>query len=738
MSEKEQPTRQDQESPLDRLAAEIADGVEIDWARYRELGATSEQIRAFRSIAMLRTCPPGEDEDETSDIPNGYQVLELAGRGGYGRVLKAIDQSLGRTVALKILDPVLGATDADRKRFSREARTLAEIDHPNVVKIYSLNIQKREHAPPSIALALEWIDGHDLARIVDRLGPMHPVEATRVGIDLCSALQAMHDKSILHRDIKPQNLMRGRGGNIVLLDFGIARRITDEGQVLGSSAGTPAFEAPEVLAGGRPTPQSDLFSVGVLLYWLMTGLLPVHGNTAHEQRQATKSGHFIPLWQCRTDIPPRVSEVIDRAMALDPKDRPRTATQLGDELRSALIATMNSGSAQTGNRRQLPKSHLAMLTLGCLMLGAWAGNQVLPTGREELEAELLDLRTNREEARALEAENLHRWIIYPMQDRKPRNSVPDQEQIADGAYAFAVAYVAPTRPLSESGKVLRCPEDYDTIQATLDASSHGDLILVGRGRWNEALQLPPHSVRLASAFGPLVTTISAAGLDSSAIDSSKASLAVAKLPETDPRRKLHFEILGLTLTGGSGHPTQAQGGNQPDLHGGALNLHTVSAVVEHCVMHGNGVNAATTFGGGAMINGRCEMRYCVIFGNAAWACGGGIFALGADCTLLLSRCTVVGNASRGLFGNQGGVAVSHGGYAKISQCIIWGNSGEPVGTFGSYSEGARWEIDDSIISDDGGESPRFVNARAGDFRLRTGSRGTRINGSTVIGALRAE
>ncbi|MDA1220466.1 MAG: protein kinase [Planctomycetota bacterium] len=702
-----------------QLAAQLADGSSIDWDGYRARGVSERQIRAFRTLAMLRTAPPDDEEDgdgRDPAIPHGYEVLEVAGRGGYARVLKARDETLGRIVALKILDPVLGATDADRERFLREARTMAQTEHPNVLRIFGLHTAPARTGPPHISLALEWIDGEDFGRIIERRGPLHPIEAVRVGIDVCEALQALHDRGVVHRDVKPQNIMRRRGGTTILLDFGIARRISDEEVVLGSTAGTPAFEAPEVLGGGQPTPASDLFSVGVLLYWLMTGLLPVPGASAQEQRDATKAGRFVPLWQCRTDVPKSVSDVVSTAMSLLPGERPASAKALADALRRVLLPADQRDPAPSARARRFGSWATPVAALAAaagVLIGFELGATLSPA-----DADQPDL-----------AADGHRWIEYPSNQAKPRDVVP--AEIAPGAFEFRVPYEAPAA--SGDQRVLRCPEDFPTIQEAIDASQPFDRILIGAGTWNEALSISKHPVELCSQDGPRVTRLDATGLDRAAV--STADLEKAYSLNSDWRER-PFVVRGLSITGGTGTKS-SDDNNGADRYGGGLHLTAIPAVVEHCVVYGNGLDQPTTFGGGIVASGTAKIRDCVVLGNAAWACGGGIFSLGEDAEVLVERCTVFGNSGRDLFGIQGGLAASHGGTILVKECIVWGNAGEQVGTFGPYEKGAVRAVNNCIISDRDSSIPRFVDFRSGDLRLVPGFAGVDADGRATHGALQS-
>ncbi|MGA0868362.1 MAG: protein kinase domain-containing protein [Planctomycetota bacterium] len=556
-------------------------------------------------------------------------------------------------------------------------------------------------------------------------GSLHPGEAIRSGIDICDALQTLHDRGVVHRDVKPQNVMRRRGGTTVLLDFGIARRITDEDGVLGSTAGTPAFEAPEVLGGGKPTPSSDLFSVGVLLYWLMTGMLPVPGTTASEQRQATREGHFVPLWQCRTDVPRPISDAVEAAMALHPSGRPADAAALAAMLRRALAKACNAPEIQAASWLQRAP---ALGVLGALAIGVSFGLGALVGAQPDSDRALDALRFEAEVDRAADA---HEWIRYTDDAPAPRSVLPNQ--LADGAYDFAVPYELPAGSPPGDRRVLRCPEDYPTIQAAIDASAPGDRVVVGAGTWKEALLITAHPIELCSRDGPRVTTIDATGLDAAVI----ASTGLEKVYEEGPSwGDIPLVIRGFSIYGGTGSKGETQDGNA-DRYGGGIHLTAVPARIEHCVVFGNGIDQPTTFGGGMLLSGVAVVRHCVILGNAAWACAGGVFSLTEKATVRLERCTIVGNTSRNLFGIQGGVAASHGGEVYLDRCIVWGNRGEQLGTFGSYEQGAIREATDSILGGTSSRAPQFLDFRSGDLRLRRGSVGVDAEGNATHGALRA-
>jgi hypothetical protein len=320
----------DEQAPdaLERVAAAVADGESIDWQHLVESGVlTQDQVRSFRVLELLRR--GGQEVAATLPLETGFTILGELGRGSHGRVYLAVDRALGREVALKVLDGPRSA--AARERFVREARMLAGLDHPNIVRVHSIDEQAGR-----LRISLERIDGRTLENLVRSDGPFSAEEAARIGIELCRALSALHAKGLVHRDLKPANVMRAVGGRIVLLDFGLARSEEPgerDGEVL---AGTPHVMAPEQLEGRDIDARTDLYALGVTLYWLVTGQYPFRATSLAELRERVLAGTATPISDHRANVPPRFAEIVTQLISVDPKNRPVSAGLVEQALRQLL------------------------------------------------------------------------------------------------------------------------------------------------------------------------------------------------------------------------------------------------------------------------------------------------------------------------------------------------------------------------------------------------------------------
>ena len=259
-----------------------------------------------------------------------YRILEKAGEGGMGVVLRAHDTKLGRDVALKFLTGVrsLDRTEADRMRV--EARSLAALHHPNILAIYDLD----EHDGDPF-LVLEWIHGAPLAR---EPKTWTEDEFLRVGLQVAEALAAAHTSRVVHRDLKADNVLVTDTGTVKLVDFGIARlrdaevALTRTGEV----AGTANTMAPEQITGGAVGPAADVFSFGVLAYRMLAGRSPFEGGNAAALAYAIVHGSPRSLREVRPDLSPAVLELVERCLAKDPAQRPEDGNALAQDVRDAM------------------------------------------------------------------------------------------------------------------------------------------------------------------------------------------------------------------------------------------------------------------------------------------------------------------------------------------------------------------------------------------------------------------
>jgi serine/threonine protein kinase len=240
-------------------------------------------------------------------------------------VYRAWDPELEREVAIKILHPHV-ADRTLKQRLLQEGRALAKVRHPNVVNV--LGVEAHEER---VGLCMEFVYGETLDAVVRTHGVLNAREAVGIAEDLCQALSAVHRAGFIHRDIKAKNVMREREGRIVLMDFGTGRSV-DRPEIQGDVAGTPLYMAPEVLAGEPASVCSDVYSLGVLIYHLVTAAYPVEARSLDEIRDAHARNQRSLLSERRPDLPVSFIRVVSTALAPDPRDRCPTAAALLEAL----------------------------------------------------------------------------------------------------------------------------------------------------------------------------------------------------------------------------------------------------------------------------------------------------------------------------------------------------------------------------------------------------------------------
>ena len=329
------------DDPLLLAALSVTDGTPVDWAAF-EHRLTDEDRRFLKRLQQLEavgrlhssgvadggqvheSIRAGVDVDAGVPLRWGsLEIVEKIGRGSYGDVYRARDPRLGRDVALKLLRHRDARPDSD-STLIHEAHLLSRVRHPNVVTVYGA-----ERIDGRTGLWMEFVEGETLEDELRRRGPLPPHEVARLGVDLASALQAVHAAGLLHRDVKAQNVMRDAQGRVVLMDFGAGDEHDARGEGL---AGTPAYLAPEVLDGAAASQRSDVYALGVLLFRLLTGALPIAGATLAQVRETHRQRRIASVVDRRPDAPRALAAAIDRALARDPSARFATI----DELRAAL------------------------------------------------------------------------------------------------------------------------------------------------------------------------------------------------------------------------------------------------------------------------------------------------------------------------------------------------------------------------------------------------------------------
>jgi serine/threonine-protein kinase len=267
-----------------------------------------------------------------------YRIIGLLGRGGMGEVYRADDLKLGQPVALKFLPASLSSDPVRRERFFAEVRITRQLAHPNICRVYDIGEADGQHF-----LSMEFIDGEDLASLVKRIGHLSNEKALDVARQLVAGLAAAHERGVLHRDLKPANIMLDGRGRVRITDFGLAVA-TEEEQRAGDVSGTPAYMAPEQLAGKGASVRSDIYALGLVLYELLSGQKAFTAKTFAELRQEKEQSTPTAPSELREGIEPALERLVMRCLERDPRARPSSVAHLaaalpgGDPLAAAIAA----------------------------------------------------------------------------------------------------------------------------------------------------------------------------------------------------------------------------------------------------------------------------------------------------------------------------------------------------------------------------------------------------------------
>jgi serine/threonine-protein kinase len=256
-----------------------------------------------------------------------YRVTERIGAGGMADVYKAVDETLGRTVAVKVLHQRLADDPDFVQRFRHEASAAANLSHPGIVNIYDYGVEAGTYY-----IVMELVRGTDLKAVVKANGPIDPLKVAEYGAQVCSALSVAHGYGLIHRDIKPQNIVLTPDGALKVMDFGIARAVDSDSTQTGSVLGTAQYVSPEQAQGRKLGPESDLYSLGVVLYELATGRPPFEGDTPVSVALKHVNEQPVPPRQVEPNIPPALEAVIVKAMQKDPARRYHSAEEMREDL----------------------------------------------------------------------------------------------------------------------------------------------------------------------------------------------------------------------------------------------------------------------------------------------------------------------------------------------------------------------------------------------------------------------
>jgi serine/threonine protein kinase len=276
-------------------------------------------------------------------LNNRYRLIAQQGSGGMAVIYKAVDQALGRTVAVKILRPSLITDPSFLERFRNEARSVAKLTHPNIVTVHDVGQDGNTHY-----IVMEFLEGQDLKKVIRTEAPFSIERALDIAIKVCAGVGYAHRSGLVHADVKPQNVLITRDSVVKVTDFGIAQALSDA--AIGAERqkvvwGSPHYFSPEQAQGERPSPASDVYSIGIVLFEMLTGRLPFIGADQQELALSHIRDDPPQVTDFNPSVPVQLEQIIQKVMSKEPASRYRTADQLG----RILISYRRQGSRPTGD-----------------------------------------------------------------------------------------------------------------------------------------------------------------------------------------------------------------------------------------------------------------------------------------------------------------------------------------------------------------------------------------------------
>src|SRR3990172_2318211 len=321
----------------------VSVGSDIDWrpdASWSSHFTLDRPVRRESQEAALRSLLAPPSHPELLGRLGRYDIERVIGSGGMGVVLKAHDGELNRPISIKLLAAHLAHVGAARERFAREGRAAAAVVHEHVVAIH--NVESGGEVP---FLVMQYVPGRSLQSRVDNEGPLAIEEILRIGMQAASGLAAAHAQGLVHRDVKPSNiLLEETVERAVLTDFGLARTIDDASLThTGVLAGTPHYMSPEQATGAAIDHRSDLFSLGAVLYFMATGHPPFRADGALAVLHRICRDPHRPVWQTNNEIPDELSDLIDSLLEKKPNRRPASAAEVSAQLAAQLSRIQQFG-----------------------------------------------------------------------------------------------------------------------------------------------------------------------------------------------------------------------------------------------------------------------------------------------------------------------------------------------------------------------------------------------------------
>jgi eukaryotic-like serine/threonine-protein kinase len=298
-----------------------------------------------------------------------YEVLEILGEGGMGAVYKVQDRELDRFVALKTIRPELAGNTEMLRRFKQELILARQIAHRNIVRLYDIS-----DVSGVKFITMEYVDGEDFRTVLRRQGKLTAEESVKIIRQICLALEAAHSEGVIHRDLKPQNLMRDKQGRIVVMDFGLARALESGGMTqTGALVGTMEYMSPEQAKGENVGPASDIYAAGLIFYELLTGKMPYQAKSALASLLKRAQEHAIPVSEIEKSVPRHLSAIVSRCIEPDRKKRYQNAAELLADLEAFDPSARTFASVIIVRRGAIPAAYKWIAIALLVLLIATAG-----------------------------------------------------------------------------------------------------------------------------------------------------------------------------------------------------------------------------------------------------------------------------------------------------------------------------------------------------------------------------
>src|SRR5262245_5272869 len=328
------------------------------------LGArTSRESQSFGDMpTFVGGTPPPLIERGTLLSGGRYEILATLGQGAMGAVYKAKDRELDRWVAIKVIQPELANSPSILKRFKQELILARQITHKNVVRIFDIG-----ETDGMKFITMEYVDGGDLKTTIMERGKMPPEEAADIIRQICHALEAAHNEGVVHRDLKPQNIMMDQTGRVVVMDFGIAHSKDMPGMTMtGALMGTPEYMSPEQAKGEKTDVRADIFAVGIIFYELLTGNVPFKAHTVVETMYKRTQERAIPPVDLDRTVPIQANQIVMKCLETDPSRRYQSVRELLQDLE--VIDPEKKMSGLESARRRIGRSSKVLVAAAAFAL----------------------------------------------------------------------------------------------------------------------------------------------------------------------------------------------------------------------------------------------------------------------------------------------------------------------------------------------------------------------------------